>query len=138
MTPVTRILAAAAMTVAAVPALAADAEHGESLFARFCATCHGLDAMGNGPMSGVLLIQPPDLTALTARNEGTFPMARVVMRIDGRDPLTSHGSPMPVYGDFFEGGRDVPLKAETGQPILTSEPIADLISYLQQVQADTQ
>jgi hypothetical protein len=55
------------------------------------------------------------------------------MRIDGRDPLTSHGSPMPVYGDFFEGW-DVAVKSETGQPIMTSLPIVDLLAYLGSVQ----
>jgi hypothetical protein len=57
------------------------------------------------------------------------------MRIDGRDPLVSHGSMMPVYGDFFEG-TDVATKAETGQPIMTSQPIVDLLAYLQSLQQE--
>jgi len=57
-----------------------------------------------------------------------------VMRIDGRDPLVSHGSAMPVYGQFFQQGADVPIKAPSGQPILTSEPIVDLVVYLQSLQ----
>ncbi|QGY00317.1 cytochrome c [Roseovarius faecimaris] len=110
-----------------------DAMRGEDTFQRHCAVCHGLEATGHGPMVTVLTIPPPDLTRLSARNDGTFPMTRVVTRIDGRDPLVSHGSPMPVYGDFFEG-RDVMLPAETGQPIATSQPIADLVAYLQGLQ----
>jgi hypothetical protein len=55
------------------------------------------------------------------------------MRIDGREPLVSHGSPMPVYGDFFEGD-DAAVKAETGQPILTSRAVVDLLAYLEGVQ----
>ena len=39
----------------------------------------------------------------------------------------------PVYGDFFEGN-DVATKAETGQPIMTSQPIVDLLAYLQGLQ----
>ena len=85
-------------------------------------------------MAAILLLQPPDLTGLVARNDGVFPMKRVVMRIDGRDPLVAHGSPMPVYGDFFEGVQGVMLKAETGQPVMVSQPIADLVAYLQGVQ----
>ncbi|MFY9210020.1 MAG: cytochrome c [Aestuariivita sp.] len=117
-----------------MPAAAQDLLRGEGYYRQHCATCHGLDATGNGPMAGVLVIQPPDLTALTARNDGMFPTARVVLRIDGREPLVSHGSPMPVYGDFFEQGPDVALKAPSGQPILTSEPIADLVAYLDNLQ----
>lgn len=126
------------VTSLAIPALAAegDAERGEETFQRYCASCHGLEATGHGPMVTVLTIPPPDLTGLSARNAGSFPMTRVVTRIDGRDPLVSHGSPMPVYGDFFEG-QDVMLSSESGQPIATSEPIADLIAYLQTLQRQT-
>lgn len=84
-------------------------------------------------MRTVLTVQPSDLTMLSARNDGRFPMARVVRRIDGRDPLVSHGSDMPVYGDFFEG-RDVGLKTGSGQTILTSRPVADLVAFLRGLQ----
>ncbi len=36
---------------------------------------------------------------------------------------------MPVYGDFFEGW-DVAVKAETGQPIMTSVQVLGLRVYL--------
>ena len=114
-------------------ALAQDASAGAEIYARHCASCHGIAGSGDGPMSPVLLIQPSDLTTLTERYDGTFPKERVVMRIDGRDPLVSHGSPMPVYGDFFEG-EDIILKTETGQPVLTSVPVADLLVYLEGLQ----
>ena len=112
---------------------AQDAQRGSEIFARYCAVCHGADATGNGPMAPSLIVQPSNLTALAAENDGVFPVVRIVMRIDGRDPLVSHGSLMPIYGDFFEG-RDVATKAETGQPIMTSEPIVDLLAYLEGVQ----
>ncbi|XDA97514.1 cytochrome c [Sulfitobacter sp. LCG007] len=114
-------------------AQAQDTAAGQALFARHCATCHGEEARGNGPMAPALLLQPTDLTRLAAGNSGVFPVMRVVMRIDGRDPLVSHGSPMPVYGEFFEG--DVAsIKAETGQPIMASRPVIDLVHYLQELQ----
>ena len=112
--------------------LAQDADVGAELFRHYRATCHGLDATGNGPMAGVLVIQPTDLTALADEN-GVFPTARVVARIDGRDPLVSHGSPMPVYGPYFEG-EDTAMKTPAGQPILTSKPIVDLVAYLETIQ----
>ncbi|MEX0307270.1 MAG: cytochrome c [Ruegeria sp.] len=111
---------------------AQDVETGSELYQHYCATCHGLDATGHGPMAGVLVIQPTNLKAL-ADADGAFPTARVVARIDGRDPLVSHGSPMPVYGPFFEGN-DTALKTPEGQPILTSKPIADLVAYLKTLQ----
>lgn len=120
----------------ATVALAQEVMQGEAYYMKHCATCHGLDARGNGPMAGVLLVQPPDLRALATRNDGQFPITRVVMRIDGRDPLVSHGSAMPVYGQFFQQGADVALKAQSGQPILTSAPIADLVAYLETLQGN--
>lgn len=117
------------------PAVAQDATQGEALYGFYCATCHGNSAVGNGPMSPSLVVAPADLTRLAAGNDGVFPTERVIMRIDGRDPLVSHGSMMPVYGDFFEGS-DIMTKSETGQPILTSQPIVDLLAYLQTLQQE--
>ncbi|MBV1894988.1 MAG: cytochrome c [Rhodobacteraceae bacterium] len=115
--------------------MAQDAKEGAGLFQDHCATCHGIEATGQGPMAGVLVIKPTNLTRLTATNNGAFPTARVAARIDGRDPLVSHGSPMPVYGDFFEGV-DTAIKAPSGQPIMTSVPVADLVAYLKSIQLE--
>mgnify|MGYP000937048202 FL=1 len=116
-----------------LPAIAQDVQQGEAIFGYYCATCHGRDATGNGPMSPSLVVRPTDLTALRSQNGGVFPTTRVVMRIDGRDPLVSHGSMMPVYGDFF-AGTDVMTKTEAGQPVLTSQPVVDLLAYLEGLQ----
>ncbi|WP_187430400.1 hypothetical protein ROLI_019690 [Roseobacter fucihabitans] len=112
---------------------AQDVTEGEKLYDLHCAACHGAQAEGNGPMAPVLLVQPANLTQLSARADGQFPIYRVIKRIDGRDPLVSHGSDMPVYGWFFEG-QGVAIATETGQPIMTSQPIADLLAYLQSLQ----
>jgi len=119
--------------VLGLPAIAQDVQQGEAIFGYYCATCHGRDATGNGPMSPSLVVRPTDLTALRSQNGGVFPTTRVVMRIDGRDPLVSHGSMMPVYGDFF-AGTDVMTKTEAGQPVLTSQPVVDLLAYLEGLQ----
>ena len=123
----------AAMSLMAGPGWAQDAQTGRGDYERYCATCHGLEARGKGPMGPSLLLQPTDLTQLAAKNEGIFPTLRVVARIDGSDPLVSHGSPMPVYGMFFQG-KGVPLRTETGQMVMTSQPIVDLVAYLEGLQ----
>lgn len=113
-------------------AMAQDAAIGAALYETHCAVCHGLEARGNGPLAPALTLQPPSLRDLLQRHDH-FPLERVISRIDGRDPLVSHGSPMPVYGPFFEGD-DTALKTDNGQPILTSRPIADLVAYLKKIQ----
>jgi len=114
-------------------ALAQDVGVGQDIYIQYCATCHGLQANGQGPMVPALTVQPADLTQLSAGNDGVFPLLRVVRRIDGREPLVSHGSAMPVYGEFFEGD-DTAVKTESGQPVLVSRAIADLVAYLRSIQ----
>lgn len=128
--PVTVLVA---LIVSTLPLNAQDAAEGGELFLDYCATCHGRDATGNGPMAPAMSLQPTNLTLLKAGNDGVFPTLRVVKRIDGREPLVSHGSPMPVFGDFFEG-RDTALKTPSGQPIMTSQPIVDLVAWLEGIQ----
>jgi len=84
-------------------------------------------------MAPVLLVQPKDLTRLAADEGGAFPMLRVIRRVDGRDPLVSHGSDMPVYGQLFQGD-DTALALPSGQMVMTGRAIADLVVFLQAVQ----
>ncbi|WP_299683913.1 cytochrome c [uncultured Tateyamaria sp.] len=127
------ITLAALLLPAAVDAQ--DLERGEQLFWMHCAACHGTEGRGDGPMAPAMLVQPRNLTVLAAENDFVFPTERVIRRIDGTDPLVSHGSEMPVYGPFFAVD-DTPTKTETGQPIMTSSPVVDLVAYLKTLQAD--
>lgn len=126
------LVALTTLALTAGMSMAQDVGNGTALYDQHCAVCHGADARGKGPLAPALILQPPSLTELTQRHDG-FPTARVVMRIDGSDPLVSHGSPMPIYGPFFEE-KDAVIRTEAGQPILTSQPIADLVAYLRHIQ----
>ncbi|RDC71069.1 cytochrome c [Rhodovulum sp. 12E13] len=110
-----------------------DPQQGAALYDLYCATCHGAEGRGDGPTAEIMTLQPADLTALSAGNGGVFPTARVVRQIDGRDPVLAHGSPMPVFGPFFEG-EDTAMKTPAGQPVLTSRPVADLVAWLMAIQ----
>ena len=85
-------------------------------------------------MAGALSIRPSDLTALALAEGGVFPVQRVVRRIDGTDPLVAHGSAMPVYGPFFEGAGRM-LRLPDGGQIMTTQPIVDLLAYLETLQS---
>jgi hypothetical protein len=128
-------MAVVALCCLSTGAFGQDIAAGQDTFLHYCATCHGAEALGNGPMSPVLLVQPKNLTLLAAENDGVFPVGRVIWRIDGRDPLASHGSSMPVYGDFFEG-RGTAIRGEDGILIMSSKPIVDLIAWLQSIQKE--
>lgn len=117
----------------ATPALAQDPIVGEEFYRGFCAVCHGPDARGDGVMADILEIPPPDLTQLSALNGGRFPVYRVVRRIDGRDLLIAHGGDMPLFGQLFDMP-DTAIPSESGQPILTAQPIADIVTWLEGIQ----
>ena len=80
-----------------------DSFKGSELFKAYCATCHGRDAKGGGPMAASLRIAPTDLTRIAARNGGTFPFLQVQKIISGEQPLpATHGTrEMPVWGPVF-------------------------------------
>lgn len=128
------VLVAAGVMLLVGPAMAQDATVGGALFTRHCATCHGIEATGNGPMAPVLTIQPTDLTRLAAGNGGTFPVERAARRIDGSDPLVAHGSPMPVFGDFLDDADHVALPLPDGQPMMVPRAMADLLAWLEAIQ----
>lgn len=82
-----------------------DSFKGPELFKAYCATCHGKDAKGGGPMASSLRIAPSDLTRIAVRNGGTFPFLQVQKIISGEQPLpATHGTrEMPVWGPIFRG-----------------------------------
>ena len=76
---------------------------GDNLYNAYCASCHGENAKGKGPMAAWLKVQPADLTRIAARNDGKFPLERVDRIISGEEALPSgHGTrAMPVWGPVF-------------------------------------
>jgi len=75
---------------------------GKDLFKSYCASCHGLDAKGKGPMAASLKVPPADLRRISIRNHDTFPLMRVEKIIAGEELTPGHGSSdMPVWGPIF-------------------------------------
>jgi mono/diheme cytochrome c family protein len=118
------------------PALAFDAVtledySGEELFARFCASCHGAQARGDGPVARSLNTAVPDLTTIALRY-GEFPAARIRDVIDGRGiDILAHGTrTMPVWGYEFwvEEGGDVNAQRAV------RNAINKLVEYLRSLQ----
>jgi mono/diheme cytochrome c family protein len=76
---------------------------GATLYKAYCATCHGTDGKGIGPMTEWLKIKSPDLTRLTTREGGKFPLVRIQRVIAGEENITAgHGTrEMPIWGPVF-------------------------------------
>lgn len=108
---------------------------GEEIFDRFCASCHGAQARGDGPVSRSMNVAVPDLTTIGARY-GEFPAALIRDVIDGRGiDMRAHGTrTMPVWGYEFwveEGGDVNAQRAVRGA-------INKLVEYLESLQRDDQ
>jgi mono/diheme cytochrome c family protein len=81
-----------------VPTRAQQIAEGQRAYLRACASCHGTDARGDGPVAPTLKVPPPDLTRLASRHGGCFPRDYVVGTVTGTAPITAHGtSDMPVW-----------------------------------------
>ena len=84
------------------PVQNAAAASGKQTYKHYCASCHGVEARGNGPAAFMLKTTPPDLTTLAKRHGGKFPYDYVsdVLRFGTR--IRSHGSSdMPIWGPIL-------------------------------------
>ncbi len=112
------------------PATAEDV--GKEEYMNSCATCHGEMAKGAGPLAELMTVPVPPLTDLSARNDGVFPMLRVIHTIDGRPGIKGHGYPMPVWGNRFQA--DVENAGPYGAETIVRGRILSLALYLESIQ----
>jgi mono/diheme cytochrome c family protein len=100
---------------------------GPDLFRAYCASCHGKDGKGNGPVAPTLKAMVPDLTIIAVSNGGSFPAARMRRIIVGEGMISSHGSRgMPVWGPIFH---QVEEDVDRGNVRLEN-----LVKYLESIQ----
>jgi mono/diheme cytochrome c family protein len=80
-----------------------DSIQGANLYKAYCAVCHGANAKGDGPMAKWLKTLPSDLTRISTKNGGMFPLAKVRRIIAGEEALPAgHGTrEMPTWGPIF-------------------------------------
>jgi mono/diheme cytochrome c family protein len=102
-------------------------ESGEVLYQRYCASCHGENARGNGPVAPFIAVKVPDLTRIAERRSGHFPPEEIFQIIDGQSARAAHGPRhMPVWGyEFFGPQIDDRLAHQQA-----TERVERLVSYL--------
>ncbi|MGE0821132.1 MAG: cytochrome c [Candidatus Binatia bacterium] len=106
---------------------------GRREFQRSCASCHGEDAKGNGPVAAMLWEKPADLTQMSARHGGVFLFWRTYEKISGEDEVVirGHGTrEMPIWGERFRFDRN----AGDGEKAGVRGRILSLVHYLQSIQ----
>lgn len=107
---------------------------GKSDFRQHCAQCHGMDAIGDGPVAPALKKKPANLTLLSKGNGGVFPEEVVRNFIDGTKFAEGHGTrAMPIWGYAFmrrPGSSGAPLSEQE-----VKHKIDRLVEYVESIQA---
>lgn len=106
---------------------------GRLAFAEDCAACHGADGTGRGMLASGLIVQPPDLTTLTRRNDGVFPRNEVMSTIDGFNRGGHFSAAMPEFG-AGDMGPTVIVEFEEGIGTPVPQRLLALSDYLQSIQ----
>jgi mono/diheme cytochrome c family protein len=102
------------------------AAKGRVTFQRYCVSCHGPEARGNGPLAKDLRVPVPDLTKLSEK--GVFPYDRVVEAVAKGSTVRGHGTDdMPAWGDAFS--------RSAGAGTTVDQAIKNLGHYLWSIQA---
>ena len=129
----------------AAAAQAEDLDVGKSEFQSSCASCHGTDARGKGPVSDQLKTPPPDLTMLAKNNNGVFPTNIVYDTIEGSKTISAHGTrDMPIWGERFNPIVKLPhyvdpsywklAGAEQDPDLVVRKRILSVVDYLSRIQ----
>lgn len=121
------ILAAGAVVASCAPERQVS---GRALYTDYCASCHGPKGRGDGPAAEGLSRAPADLTGISARNGGTFPMVAVMSTIDGYTRRGDRSSAMPELGVALQEGPLVMLKTGDGTVTPTPANLVALANYL--------
>lgn len=116
---------------------------GEIEFLSSCASCHGTDAKGGGPVAAALKTKPSDLTMIAKDFSGIFPEDHLYNVVDGRKIINPHGdTEMPVWGDRYSTlARKAadriahPLREEEAQALAFAR-ITLLVEYLKSIQVE--
>lgn len=128
-------IGAAVAGLAALAACAPDGKvAGRALYDQYCASCHGAGGTGNGPAAAGLASKPADLTGISVRSGGSFPLVRVMSTIDGYTRRGDRASVMPELGAALQDGPMV--RIATGGGISTPAPanLVALAEYLRTIQ----
>lgn len=115
---------------AAAMAGSSDAREGQKYFERYCASCHGVTGVGDGPVAKSLAKPPANLRLLADKYGSPLPAAKLAELIDGRDAVRAHGTAaMPVWGErlYAKGA------GENGEAGI-SDTIRKIVAYLDTIQ----
>lgn len=100
---------------------------GRGYYMRYCASCHGINGDGHGPIASEMVKPPANLRLLGDKYGMPLPAARLAELIEGLNAPRAHGyRDMPVWGvrlyEMGHGKREI------------SRTIRDIVDYLDTIQ----
>jgi mono/diheme cytochrome c family protein len=106
-------------------------------FREYCASCHGMDATGDGPVAASLKKKPANLTLLSKNNGCVYPAQDVHDFIDGSKTAAGHGTrEMPLWGTafMFRTGKQAAMGAAPLSQQEVNAKINRLVKYIETIQ----
>ena len=105
---------------------------GNHLYQAKCAVCHGSSGKGDGPYANLLTARPSDLTLISRRNDGEFPLWKIYETISANEMVPAHGvRDMPIWG------QELAAEAETlglNEKSYIRGRVFSMIAYLLSIQ----
>lgn len=101
---------------------------GQAMFKSYCASCHGVNGKGDGPVGASLKTHPSDLTVLSKNNGGKYPSAHVASVLQVGAGTPAHGTAeMPVWGPVLG-------KMDRANPEQRALRVRNLSQYVESIQ----
>lgn len=105
-------------------------ERGRNHYVRYCASCHGPDGLGDGPVAEALKDVPTDITHFRSDNSGDFPVDVLIDIIRGNKDVRAHGTrEMPVWGNIWDT-----LDSKAAEDAVVQARINELVEYIRSIQ----
>ena len=110
---------------------AQETNYGPTLYRQYCASGHGEDGRGHGPIEPYLTVKPSDLTRITARRGGDFPREQLKRIVAGDEVIAAHGTrTMPIWGEQLQ----TDVIGAVNKPVVARGRIGFLVDYLETLQ----
>ena len=102
---------------------------GRGMYAKYCASCHGVTGKGDGPAVPVFKHPPTNLTVLATNNGGKFPTLLVLHTVKFGPNAPQHGNvQMPVWNNIF---RQMDWRSDDSIPQIRTRVLTEYIKTLQ-------
>lgn len=107
---------------------------GRDLFITYCAACHGKNGQGGASPAKAGAPKPADLTKISQRRDGVWPMLEVMAIIDGYTKPVTPRAGMPTITELGEGAQ-IAFDSGNGRSVSAPARLVAVVQYLESIQS---